>query len=63
MNQKYLTMKEAAALARVSYSTIYNWKRAGRIKGTQPEGTGKVLIDAEKFDNFLKYGRFTATIK
>jgi excisionase family DNA binding protein len=52
---KYLTPANAAVRFGLSLSTIYAWKREGRISFSQPGGPcGKILIPVDAIQRLLR---------
>ena len=52
----WVTVKEAAALARVSRQTVHLWIAHGRVKAV-PTDDGDLRLDTEEFDRFLTMRR------
>ena len=51
MNMKFITMREAAELLRVSYKTVQRYLAEGRIPYTKP--AGRILIKEQDLMNFV----------
>jgi excisionase family DNA binding protein len=52
----WVTVKEAAALARVSRQTVHLWIAHGRVQAVQTDD-GDLRLDTEEFDRFLTMRR------
>lgn len=50
--QQFMTVRQAAAIVRLSPKTIYGWIREGRFPGYKLNGT--VRIDRAEFMEYLK---------
>lgn len=49
-----ITAKQAAEMAGVLQATIYNWISQGRLNGMTRKHFGKVRINKEKFEAFVR---------
>jgi excisionase family DNA binding protein len=52
--EQLLTLREAAAIARVSEGTIRNWIRAGDLRAAQAVPRGRYRIAAEELEEILR---------
>lgn len=55
MKNKYLTVKEAAEILRVSYRTLQRYLYSGKIPYTKP--AGRVLVNEQDIINFINMVR------
>jgi excisionase family DNA binding protein len=52
---KYISVKEAAYRLNKSPDAVYQWLRAGRLKGIQPGGRGcEVLVEIASLESALR---------
>lgn len=51
-NKEYLTMKEAAQIARLSYTKLRSLIKSGELRHLRP--TWKVVIDRDDLDAFMQ---------
>jgi excisionase family DNA binding protein len=54
MEQKLLTVNEAAERLKVNPQSVYRWIEAGKLKAFKIQGI--VRITEEQLDNFIKAG-------
>lgn len=53
-NKQYLTLKQAASIAGVSYPTIFSWIRKGKIPTYTHPFNGRKYIDASELEKIPK---------
>lgn len=56
------TLQEAAAATGVSYTTLYNWGRTGKMKVSQPNGRkGATIVERDEMLRIIREGYLTLT--